>query len=276
MVVISSMRITNRIRSTMHICAEATVVHPSTMDELLSYSGYPVIGFCSNLIPDPNKLSMEDVFVALDEEAFSGISIDGSRVTVGAGAILYGLVIKTVDRGLIGFEGLAGIPGTVGGALKMNAGGRHGNISDNLISVKVLRDNQYITIPKSDIVFGNRYSDIDGIIVSAIFELTLSDYSYIPKLYMDGVVKGKGYSQPLSDYSCGCFFKTCEAGRIIDECGLKGFAYNGAMISRKHANFIINYNNATFDDIVMLEAVVKHTVLVEQGIILEREIVYLP
>lgn len=179
---------------------------------------------------------------------------------------------------LKGFEKLATIPGLLGGAVKMNASCFGDCISDNLVSVKVLKDGKIKTFKKKQIKFEYRKTNLDDcIILSATFCLNkknkhelLKDFSFVNTLRKEKQPKG---------FSLGSTFKNpafLSAGYLIEQCGLKGINKNDAIISEKHANFIINKNNACFDDVFCLIELIKEKVKNKYDIDLELEIDVLP
>lgn len=229
--------------------------------------------------------------VVLPEEDFDGviiklnnlnkIIIDDDEVTVGAGVMLPKLVNETVNNCLTGLEWASGIPGTVGGAIVGNAGAYLSDIFSSLISVKVLDNGEVKEIKKSEIKYDYRYTSFkdnkDMIILSAKLKLEKGNIDESLMLIKKRRER-RLESQPLEYPSAGSTFRNPEndyAGRLIEECGLKGKTFGGAMVSEKHANFIINYNNATPSDIRGLIKLVHDTVLEKTGIdlIVEQELI---
>lgn len=177
---------------------------------------------------------------------------DGLRVQ--AGYSLPKLVKETVAQGLAGLECLAGVPATVGGAVAMNAGGRHGEIAGALRSVDVLTPQGSIrTLLREEVGFRYRGTALAGAVVLAA-EFDLRPDPGVRERY-EAILGDKKRSQPLGSPNAGCMFKNPPgdaAGRIIDRCGLKGERVGCAHVSRKHANFIINEGGATAADILRL------------------------
>lgn len=179
-------------------------------------------------------------------------------------------------NGLSGLEFLAGIPASVGGLAYMNAGAGGRYISDVLESCAVY-NGKLRNLTNKLCNFGYKYStmrDINGIILSCSFKLEQVEPQQV-SLNINKYIQAR-LSQPKGK-SCGCVFKNPEglsAGKLIDYCGLKGFAYGGARVSREHANFIIN-EGAMASDVYKLIKFVKKTVLEITGIALEEEVVYI-
>lgn len=175
---------------------------------------------------------------------------------------------------LSGFEALAGIPGSIGGAIKMNASCFGHSISDNLVSIKVYAKGKFITIKREDIKFGYHTSNLDDfIIISAKFKLNEEKNCIIKRNFTNYLIK-RTRSQPKG-LSCGSTFKNPQghfAGKLIEECGLKGYRCNGAQISPIHGNFIINYDNAQFEDIKRLIEFCQSEVYKKFKIKLEPEV----
>ena len=238
---------------------------------------YYVLGNGSNvIIPEED---FDGVIIRLNE--FNKIIIDDDEVTVGSGVMLPKLVNETVNNCLKGLEWASGIPGTLGGSVVGNAGAYLSEIFDFIVSVKVLDNGEIKELKKSDIKHSYRYTSLkdnkDVIVISAKLKLEKgnSDESLnLMKKRMDRRLE----SQPLEYPNAGSVFRNPEndyAGRLIEECGLKGKTIGGAMVSTKHANFIINYKNATSSDIRNLVKEVHDTVLEKTGVdlIIEQEII---
>ena len=207
--------------------------------------------------------------------AFEGVAFDEHRVTAGAGADLVQLVKATAQRGLSGLEGLAGIPATVGGAVRMNCGGKYGEIGERVRSVRVVtRDGDLLD--RTDVRFEYRRTDLNGdCVVAATFELAPTDPAATYARYR-AIYDEKTASQPrLGERSAGCVFKNPadgKAGQLIDQCGLKGAQRGGAIVSPRHANFIVAQNGATATDVLELIELVQHTVADRCHVTLELEV----
>lgn len=208
--------------------------------------------------------------------AFSDIDIKGQTVKVQSGALLHKLCAATIEASLKGLEGLMGIPGTVGGAVYMNAGAYGYEIKDHLESIKVLKDGQIIDIDINDCHMGYRTSILkneDMIVLEACFKLEKDDGT--AEETAKELLERRRLKQPVEYPSAGSTFKRPKEGyasRLIDKSWLKGYKIGGACVSDKHAGFIINLGGATADDVLKLMEHVKDTVYENTGIMLEPEI----
>jgi UDP-N-acetylmuramate dehydrogenase len=215
---------------------------------------------------------------------WGGISRDKDLLEAGAAATLPGLVARAAREGLAGLECLAGIPGTVGGALRMNAGTRSGEMADVVEEVRLLEgvgdsdgDRKGARwVPGSELGFAYRSSELtEGQIVLAVrFRLTPGDPNAILARVMEQA-RARKENQPSGEASAGCWFKNPEgdsAGRLIDEAGMKGLTCGGAQVSDVHANFFINTGSATAGDFIELAGKVKDGIRERFGIDLEEEV----
>ncbi len=212
---------------------------------------FKIFGNGSNILASDKVY--DGVIIRLDK--FNKVKVDGDIVYAEAFVNLISLSLTCLNNNLTGFEWASGIPGTVGGACYMNAGAYLKSVSDVLISVTVLDENyDVVEIPLKDLKFGYRKSslmDKGYIILGAKFKLSKGCYDDILNLVTER--RERRYkSQPLNYPSAGSVFRNPEgdyAGRLIEECNLKGYVKGGAKISDMHANFIVNYNNATSSDV---------------------------
>ena len=212
---------------------------------------FKIFGNGSNILASDKVY--DGVIIRLDK--FNKVKVDGDIVYAEAFVNLISLSLTCLYNNLTGFEWASGIPGTVGGACYMNAGAYLKSVSDVLISVTVLDENyDVVEIPLKDLKFGYRKSslmDKGYIILGAKFKLSKGCYDDILNLVTER--RERRYkSQPLNYPSAGSVFRNPEgdyAGRLIEECNLKGYVKGGAKISDMHANFIVNYNNATSSDV---------------------------
>ncbi len=219
--------------------------------------------------------------LTLDISEYSAISWDGSFASCQSGAPLHTLVKEAVDRGLCGIEQLAGIPGSVGGALIMNAGAFKQAVSDCLMSVKGIDCSNYKMweLEKKEIDFGYRTSslkEMDTILLGANFHFEEGDRDNLKSVCRD-ILQRRNEKQPLDKPNCGSVFKNPEgnyAAALIEKCGLKGHHIGGAMVSEKHANFIVNVSDASASDVRKLIVFIQERVFREQGILLEPEVVF--
>jgi UDP-N-acetylmuramate dehydrogenase len=232
---------------------------------------YYILGGGSNLL-----ISDKGVYAAVIHLSnFSQVYFDGNLVIVGANYSLPRLVKQCVQRGLGGLEPLAGIPGTVGGAVVMNAGGNYGTIGDVVSFVYVIDNTEIIQMERHDIEFSYRDSNLkDKMVISAGFRLNPCDKEILEINYQN-IIREKRKSQPLDKSSAGCVFKNPpdnSAGRMIDRCGLKGYRIGDAVVSEKHANFIVNEGRASSNDVLRLIDVIREKVFKFFKTFLELEI----
>jgi UDP-N-acetylmuramate dehydrogenase len=204
---------------------------------------------------------------------------DGKTVTVSSGVKLSRLLRESISRGLSGMECLAGIPASVGGALKNNASSVGGAITDTLQKILVL-DGSLKTkwIDKKEVDFGYRsfYWDGGGVILKAVFNFRKSSHGKVRENTRDLLLE-KFSKQPCEKKTLGCVFKNPEpstqaAWELIDAAGMRGQKAGGAVVSEKHANFIVNENNATSGDVKELISWTKRRVKEKFNIELEEEI----
>jgi UDP-N-acetylmuramate dehydrogenase len=210
-------------------------------------------------------------------ENFSNSSFDRRQAKVLAGTLLMDLIRAAVKRGLSGLELLAGIPGGVGGALRMNAGAFGQEIEQVTVSVSGFRrDGTPFSAERRKINFDyRRVPQLDRVVItSALFQFTKEDAG-VSGARMEDILALRAGKQPLNYPSCGSVFKRPAgyyAGALIEETGLKGKRIGGAMISRKHAGFILNVDNAKAVDVYALIQLIEARVLDRFGVRLEREV----
>lgn len=233
---------------------------------------YIVIGNGSNvLISDEG---FRGVAINL-EFGFNKIEVKKNNVYAEAGIRLSKLVDVCIEHSLVGIENLAGIPGTLGGAILMNAGAYGGEISDYIKIVEVVEDDKIIFLNKEDCGFGYRKSNLEGkIILSAEFELPFGDKEKAKQRRKELLLK-RNQSQPVELPNAGSIFKNPQndyAARLIEQAGLKGLTVGGAKVSEKHANFIVNFNNASSNDVLELIRIIREKVFEKFGVSLELEI----
>jgi UDP-N-acetylmuramate dehydrogenase len=201
----------------------------------------------------------------------------GTTVMAGAGKDVQKLVLECAQAGLSGLECLAGIPGSIGGEIKMNAGGAFGDIGSAVQSVTVMDTNgQVFTRLKDDLVFEYRKSNISAkFILSATFGMSRDDPQRVANKVKE-IWMYKKNSQPLADHSAGCIFKNprgLSAGALIDQAGLKGATVGGAEVSGKHANFITAKKGSKAADVLTLIEQVRGKVQEKFDVKLETEVV---
>ncbi len=215
---------------------------------------------------------------------FKDISlISENKMKCGSAAMLVNACTFARDNDLSGLEELYGIPGTVGGAVYMNAGAYGGEIASSIECVEVLEMNsgEIKKFQREECDFGYRKSIFMNdryIILSAVLKLNISKKAVISEK-MNGYMARRREKQPLEFPSAGSVFKRPEgyfAGALIEQCGLKGYNIGGAMVSEKHAGFIVNTGNASCDDVIKLVNYIKKEVKCKFGVELECEIKPIP
>lgn len=233
---------------------------------------YLLLGGGSNVIlPDTDFNGAIIKLDNLDEVIFK----DGFCYA-GAGINLNKLIKTCIDNGYVNLAKLYGIPGSLGGAVRGNAGCNNDEIFNHIISVLVYDDGILKFINKDNINYGYRETSFkknNMIILGVVLKIELGDankaYEYIKEIFKDRISK-----QPLEYPNAGSVFKNPEgtsAGKLIDECGLKDSSVGGAKVSNKHANFIINYEFAKSSDIIKLIEEIKKEVKIKKNIDLELE-----
>ncbi len=263
------------------------LAHPSSDREMGALAsrcfeaGIPwyVLGSGANLLVAEE--GVRGVVVKLNDDSFTRIQRFSQCVTVGAGADLAKLVIETGKMGLGGLEVLAGIPASVGGALRMNCGGKYGEIGPSVHSLSYMSDSGDIfTLKRDQVEFGYRSCSIKaGLFLSATFELSEDDPEVLRQRILD-IFAYKKKTQPLASASAGCAFKNPPtevsdkgAGQLIDEAGLKGLTVGGAQVSPVHANFITLASGGGANDVIRLIRLVKKRVQEHCGVMLAEEVV---
>lgn len=217
--------------------------------------------------------------ITLDMEYQNGIKIYSM-----SGVRLGKLCAVALKNGWRGLNFALGIPGTVGGAIRMNAGTKYGTVENSLESIDILSPERgYLTLNSNQIQFDHRKISVHdsvnmnidkAIIIGGGFVLKPSDPNQLRKEAKE-IIKERKSTQPIGIPSAGCFFKNPlgqHAGKLIDQAGLKGKQIGGAMVSAKHANFIVNYNHASAQDVIDLAELVRETVYCRFGVHLETEV----
>lgn len=235
---------------------------------------YYIFGRGSNLIVDSDGISGVIFLVGRD---YSEITVCENRIFCDAGASLTAICNTALEHSLTGLEFAYGIPGTLGGAVFMNAGAYGGEMKDVVTSVKAMDKQGVITMytqPSLDFSYRrSRFSESGEIILSAEITLQKGDKSQI-KAKMDELMEKRRSKQPLEYPSAGSTFKRPEgnyAAALIEQCGLKGVHVGDAEVSEKHSGFIVNKGNATFAELMELIRTVKDTVKEKTGYELECE-----
>ena len=236
---------------------------------------YYVLGNGSNLLVGDK--GYRGVIIQVYKE-MNQIEVEGENIKVQAGALLSRVGNVALDAELSGFEFAAGIPGTMGGAVVMNAGAYGGELKDVLVSATVLTpQGEILTLPNEELELGYRTSIIakkDYIVLEATIALQKSDKESI-KARMDELRVQRTTKQPLEYPSAGSTFKRPEgyfAGKLIQDAGLRGFQVGGAQVSEKHCGFVINKENATAADVWELMQQVSAIVKEKFGVELEPEV----
>lgn len=269
------------------------LVRPRSIDSLQTLVGrclrdgveLRVLGEGANLLVADEGVG--GVVVHLDHACFRECSLNRrggvEAVRAMAGTELPRLIIDSTRIGLEGLEGLAGIPASVGGAVRMNAGGAFGAISDRLHSVAVIdRRGELAIHPAADLALGYRRCRLPGpVLLWAAFRLDEGDPVAL-RARVKEVFAYKRSTQPLADHSAGCMFRNPDAeidgirrgaGWLIDQAGMKGLSVRGASVSRQHANFFTVSPGATATDLLELSSLVASRVFDRFGVRLDREVV---
>ena len=233
-----------------------------------------VMGFGSNLLISDEGLRA--AVIKLEAEQFTQIEFEGEEVTAWAGVELSKLVLTCVEKGLSGIEALTGIPGSVGGAVKMNAGGNFGDFGAVVETVTLMDgDGNVFEKSKPELAFDYRRTNITAkFILNARLKLNSADSEQIMRTVKENWIYKKN-NQPLNTRNSGCIFKNPRggsAGALIDRAGLKGIKVGGAMVSEKHANFIVAEEGCKSRDVMRLIEAVKQRVKEQFDIELELEI----
>jgi UDP-N-acetylmuramate dehydrogenase len=257
-------------------------VRPRSVEELQEASrrcvesGIPiyVLGLGANLLV--GDTGVNGAVFRFDQEHWRTVKYEKNIVEAGAGVDIQKLVLRTCRQGLSGIECLAGIPGTIGGGVRMNAGGKFGDIGAVITKVQVMSDDGTVfERTKDDLVFEYRSTNIAArYILGATLELEEDNPEAITKRTKE-IWMYKRNTQPLNTKNCGCMFKNprgLSAGALIDQAGLKGMRAGGAEVSEKHANFIIAHPGCTADDVLRLVKIIREKVYEKNEIHLESEV----
>jgi UDP-N-acetylmuramate dehydrogenase len=233
-----------------------------------------VLGLGANLLVA--DFGVDGAVFRLDQDYWRRVKYDGAKIEVGAGVDMQKLVLRTVRQGLAGIECLAGIPGTVGGGIRMNAGGKYGDIGAVITRVHVMdQSGMLFERTKDDLVFEYRSTNIAArFILGATMELDEDEPDRIMKKTKE-IWMFKRNTQPLNTKNSGCIFKNprgLSAGALIDQAGLKGMRVGGAEVSDKHANFVIAHPGCRADDILKLLKIIREKVFDKFEVHLETEV----
>lgn len=234
-----------------------------------------ILGGGTNVIV--RDTGFDGAVIHLTGPVFERVEFDDELVYAGAAADFPKLLSATLKHDLVGLEVLPGIPGSVGGAVRMNAGGRHGEIGRFVREVRVLEPEGQVVIRTADeIGFAYRHTNLgDCVVLGVTLRLQRGDGEHALTRYREILAERQRNQPPLAARSAGCIFKNPPqgaAGRLLDEAGLKGVRVGGAEISTRHANFILAHDDATADDVLNLIQLAKDRVREATGIELEPEV----
>lgn len=262
--------------------AADVLVTPKTFDQAISVIKscniekipFFIIGNGSNLLVRDGGI--RGVVIKLTR--LNKLEVDGERIIVESGAELSSVSKKALEMSLTGFEFACGIPGSVGGAVTMNAGAYNGNISDVIEEALVVdKEGNILRLNKEQLDLGYRISAVmehGYTVLEATFKLQKGDYNTI-KNKVEDLTRRREDKQPLEYPSAGSTFKRPTgyfAGKLIEDCGLKGFSIGDAEVSKKHSGFIINRGHASAKDILELIKAVQNTVKESFGVELNTEV----
>ncbi|MBQ4595837.1 MAG: UDP-N-acetylmuramate dehydrogenase [Firmicutes bacterium] len=260
------------------------LVMPQSIDQLkdvlqvLSGHDYPymILGNGSNILVKDS--GYRGIMVKLGS-AFDDVKVEGSRVICGAGALLSVAAKTAAAAGLTGLEFASGIPGSIGGAIFMNAGAYDGEIKFVLEKARVISrdggEDRYMTPDELDMGYRHTVLHESGdIAVEAVFKLEEGNVDEIKAKIAD-LTQRRNSKQPVNFPSAGSFFKRPTgyfAGKLVQDAGLKGLTVGGAQVSELHSGFVINIGGATATDILQLMEIVQQTVMDKFGVMLEPEV----
>lgn len=236
---------------------------------------FRVIGNGSNVLADDRGI---DAAIVCTRSLERLLKVDGHILTADAGYPMAQLAYQSASKGLSGLEFAVGIPGSIGGVVRMNAGAHGHTISEVVDSVRVIQpDGTAVEVSNPELKFAYRYSAIpqDAIVTEVRLKLTADDSKNIHARIRE-YNEHRTSTQPIREKSAGCIFKNpgpSAAGKLIQDAGLKGFGIGGAVVSEIHGNFIVNRGQATFQDVLNLIDHVKKTVHDTQGIDLHEEVI---
>ncbi len=255
---------------------------PTSRDQLIQLiqccvaSNIPakILGGGSNLLVTDAGVS--GAVILVKEPLLGSISVSGTTLVAEGGALLSHVVSESVRNDLAGMENLVGIPGTIGGAVVGNAGGRHGDIGEFVRKVEVVtHDGQVVERSGDELTFSYRSSSIrDLLVLSVTLELRPDESEGLAER-MKKIWIMKRATQPLSDQSAGCIFRNprgLSAGALIEQCGLKDLSVGKARISDRHANFVVTEAGASSKEVDLLVEKIKAAVSEKFGVDLELEI----
>ncbi len=252
---------------------------PKNIDELIALIGDAFkdglevipIGAASNMLFG----NIRNRVIIVDKKLPKTLETNGNEVWVSSNYKISDFIDKMKQSTLGGLEFLSGIPAHIGGAVSMNAGAFGKNISDYIVTLEVInKEGEKKKIYKKDIKFGYRKTSLEGFITKIGFILDPKPKEEIES-EVNKIITLRKYKHPYDFPSLGSTFKNPKdiaAGKLIEECGLKGKIIGGAQISEKHANFIVNRNNATFKDVMALIGMIRTEVYQRKNTLLNLEI----
>lgn len=235
---------------------------------------YYIVGNGSNLLVKDK--GFRGIIIQIYKN-YSDIQVNDNVIVVKAGALLSTVAKTALNNSLTGMECLSGIPGTIGGAVCMNAGAYGGEIKDFVTEVKVIKDGKIVVMKNADAGFGYRTSNImkeNMIVLEATIKLEKGDSDTI-KSKMTELMEQRNSKQPVELPSAGSTFKRPEgyfAGKLIDDSGLRGYSVGQAQVSPKHCGFVVNNGGATADEVLTLINNVSEIVNEKFGVKLEPEV----
>jgi len=269
--------------TSFHIGGNADIfVMPKSEDEIICAIAFfkrhlvplTIIGNGSNLLVSDNGIEGAVICIG---KSFSDVSVNGSKITASAGALLSSIAQTALKHSLTGFEFASGIPGSLGGAIVMNAGAYGGEMKDCVVKTRYLDQNGNLCECIGDEHgFSYRKSRFTNgeIILSATLELKEGNADAI-KEEMHSLAAKRREKQPLEYPSAGSTFKRPEgafAAKLIDDAGLRGYCVGDAQVSEKHCGFVVNKGNASFDDVTKLMTHIQKVVKEKFGYDLEPEV----
>lgn len=243
-----------------------------------NHLSYFILGNGSNLLVSDE--GYRGVIIQLFRN-YSGIFVEGTRIRAAAGALLSAIAVAARNASLTGFEFAGGIPGTLGGAVVMNAGAYGGEMKDVLVEATVMdQEGKIFTIPVEELKLGYRTSIVKTAgytVLEAVISLKEGNQEEIRAIMKD-LTEKRVSKQPLEYPSAGSTFKRPEgyfAGKLIMDAGLRGYQIGGAQVSEKHCGFVINKGGATAEDVCRLMEDVREKVKEKFGVTLEPEVKFL-
>ena len=234
-----------------------------------------IMGNGSNLLVSDDGYHGMIIHIA---DGMSRITVEGTRITAQAGASLIKTAVTAKQHGLTGMEFASGIPGSVGGAVYMNAGAYGGEVKDVLLDAEVLtQEGEFLTLTGEELDLSYRHSCIfekNYVVLSARFSFEKGESDKI-KARMDELAKARREKQPLEFPSAGSTFKRPEgyfAGKLIQDAGLKGYTVGGAQVSEKHSGFVVNRGGATAEEVAFLIKQVQKKVMKQFNVMMQPEV----